>query len=43
MRNQVSGFLEAQEEDEFYQMIYGGFTEGLGNNEYQGHQSDTED
>lgn len=42
MGNQVSGFLEAQEEDEFYQMIYGG-SEGLGNNEYQGHQSDTED
>lgn len=36
--NRLSGLLEAEEEDEFYQMTYGDFTEDLGNNEYQGHQ-----
>ncbi|KAF4012994.1 hypothetical protein G4228_004464 [Cervus hanglu yarkandensis] len=41
--NRLSGLLEAEEEDEFYQMTYGGFTEESGDDEYQGDQSDTED
>ncbi|XP_066124046.1 vacuolar protein sorting-associated protein 72 homolog isoform X2 [Saccopteryx bilineata] len=41
--NRLSGLLEAEEEDEFYQTTYGGFTEESGDDEYQGDQSDTED
>ncbi|EPQ16651.1 Vacuolar protein sorting-associated protein 72 like protein [Myotis brandtii] len=51
--NRLSGLLEAEEEDEFYQTTYGGFTEARpgprkregesGDDEYQGDQSDTED
>ena len=41
--NRFSGLLEAEEEDEFYQMTYGGFTEESRDDEYQGDQSDTED
>ncbi|EGW06708.1 Vacuolar protein sorting-associated protein 72-like [Cricetulus griseus] len=41
--NCLSGLLEAEEEDEFYQTTYRGFTEESGDDEYQGDQSDTED
>lgn len=41
--NQLSGIVETREEEEFYQTTYGGFTEELGDDEYQGHQSNTED
>ena len=34
--NRLSGLLEAEEEDEFYQTTYGGFTEESGDDEYQG-------
>ncbi|ELW72550.1 Vacuolar protein sorting-associated protein 72 like protein [Tupaia chinensis] len=42
-RNQLFGLLEAEEEDEFYQMTYGGFTEESGNDEHRGDQTDPED
>lgn len=43
MRNLLSGLLEAEEEEEFYQMTYGGFTEEAGHEKYQRNQSDTEE
>ncbi|KAM6234309.1 vacuolar protein sorting-associated protein 72 homolog [Porphyrio hochstetteri] len=41
--NRLSGLLEAEEEDEFYQTTYGGFTEESGDDEYRGDQSDSDD
>ncbi|XP_070622129.1 vacuolar protein sorting-associated protein 72 homolog [Erythrolamprus reginae] len=41
--NRLSGLLDAEEEDEFYQTTYGGFTEESGDDEYKGDQSDSED
>ncbi|KAJ7307210.1 hypothetical protein JRQ81_009202 [Phrynocephalus forsythii] len=41
--NRLSGLLEAEEEDEFYQTTYGGFTEESGDDEYKGDQSDSDD
>ncbi|XP_039219563.1 vacuolar protein sorting-associated protein 72 homolog [Crotalus tigris] len=41
--NRLSGLLVAEEEDEFYQITYGGFTEESGDDEYKGDQSDSED
>ncbi|XP_026541727.1 vacuolar protein sorting-associated protein 72 homolog [Notechis scutatus] len=41
--NRLSGLLNAEEEDEFYQTTYGGFTEESGDDEYKGDQSDSED
>lgn len=41
--NRLSGFLEVEEEDEFYQMTNGGFREEFGNDDYPGGQSGTED
>nr|XP_060613990.1 vacuolar protein sorting-associated protein 72 homolog [Anolis sagrei ordinatus] len=41
--NKLSGLLEAEEEDEFYQTTYGGFTEESGDDEYKGDQSDSDD
>ncbi|NXH10174.1 VPS72 protein, partial [Bucco capensis] len=41
--NRLSGLLEAEEEDEFYQTTYGGFTEESGDEEYRGDQSDSDD
>ena len=34
-KNQLSGLVEAEEEEEFYQMAPGGFTEESGGDEYQ--------
>ncbi|NWU92925.1 VPS72 protein, partial [Upupa epops] len=41
--NRLSGLLEAEEEDEFYQTTYGGFNEESGDDEYRGDQSDSDD
>uniref|UniRef100_A0A8C6MU97 Vps72/YL1 N-terminal domain-containing protein n=1 Tax=Mus spicilegus TaxID=10103 RepID=A0A8C6MU97_MUSSI len=41
--NLLSGLLEAEEEDEFYQTTNGAFTKESGDDEYQGDQTDTED
>ncbi|KAM4644302.1 vacuolar protein sorting-associated protein 72 homolog [Amazona ochrocephala] len=41
--NRLSGLLQAEEEDEFYQTTYGGFTEESGDDEYRGDQSDSDD
>ncbi|XP_065607595.1 vacuolar protein sorting-associated protein 72 homolog [Cyrtonyx montezumae] len=41
--NRLSGLLEAEEEDEFYQTTYGGFTEESGDDEYRGDHSDSDD
>ncbi|XP_068778137.1 vacuolar protein sorting-associated protein 72 homolog [Struthio camelus] len=41
--NRLSGLLEAEEEDEFYQTTYGGFTEESGDDEYKGDQSESDD
>ncbi|XP_050186463.1 vacuolar protein sorting-associated protein 72 homolog isoform X1 [Myiozetetes cayanensis] len=41
--NRLSGLLQAEEEDEFYQTTYGGFNEESGDDEYRGEHSDTED
>ncbi|KAL8184808.1 UNVERIFIED_CONTAM: Vacuolar protein sorting-associated protein 72, partial [Gekko kuhli] len=41
--NRLSGLLEVEEEDEFYQTTYGGFTEESGDDEYKGDQSDSDD
>lgn len=37
------GLLQAGEEEEFYQMTYGGFTEEAGHEKYQRNQSGTEE
>lgn len=43
MGNLLSGLLEVEEEEEFYQTTYGGFTEESGHKKYQRNQSDTEE
>ncbi|XP_066065205.1 vacuolar protein sorting-associated protein 72 homolog [Chamaea fasciata] len=41
--NRLSGLLQAEEEDEFYQTTYGGFNEESGDDEYRGEHSDSDD
>ncbi|XP_071273439.1 vacuolar protein sorting-associated protein 72 homolog [Agelaius tricolor] len=41
--NRLSGLLQAEEEDEFYQTTYGGFNEESGDDEYRGDHSDSDD